>query len=502
MNRTLHGSELAWLELMLSGAYPRGFGSPRSLTAASTARRPVAPVLTVLSVETGNVAPGDVIGLLDPEGVRLAELTIESVESVDPVDAVDAVGAVGPGPMGKVRVSGVPVASTPFSHADYPDLRAMPDSVSSGWDPGPAVAVWGDPPLTWAVREAARRQARELGLPLLEVVPLPSGRDTDTVAHLPARLARVETTRDQGDRAVVVPDPGLRWQPDEILVRASVVAEYGVTTLLVPPGRLSGLGARREAVVASASALGVSLTEVAAHAGETRLDPRVIDRLVLNGQDFPDWFAEPPVAEELRRLHRPRVQGGFTVLLSGLSGSGKSTVARHLAVRLLEHDNRSVSLLDGDVVRHHLSKGLGFSRDDRVTNVRRIGFVASEITKAGGIAVACPIAPYDATRKDVRAMVETHGGFVLVHISTPLDECERRDRKGLYAKARRGEIPEFTGISDPYEEPVDAEVVVDTTHITVDNAVDEVMAALRRLGYLPGDPTALQPQIPPYAVPR
>ena len=150
----------------------------------------------------------------------------------------------------------------------------------------------------------------------------------------------------------------------------------------------------------------------------------------------------------------------------------------------MQTEFRSVTLLDGDVVRHHLSKGLGFARADRDTNVRRIGFVASEITKAGGIAICCPIAPYDATRRDVRAMVEAEGGFVLVHVATPLAECERRDRKGLYAKARRGEIPEFTGISDPYEVPEDADLAIDTTGRTIDSCVDEVMATLGRLGYI------------------
>ncbi|MFL6180999.1 MAG: adenylyl-sulfate kinase, partial [Actinomycetes bacterium] len=192
------------------------------------------------------------------------------------------------------------------------------------------------------------------------------------------------------------------------------------------------------------------------------------------GETLPDWAAEPQLAAEIAKVHRPSSRTGLTILLSGLSGSGKSTVARSLAVGLVEHESRSVTLLDGDVVRHHLSKGLGFSRPDRITNVLRIGFVASEITKAGGIAVCCPIAPYDDTRKEVRKMVREHGQFVLVHVATPLAECERRDRKGLYAKARRGEIPEFTGISDPYETPSDAEVVIDTTGRTIQECVDEV----------------------------
>lgn len=178
--------------------------------------------------------------------------------------------------------------------------------------------------------------------------------------------------------------------------------------------------------------------------------------------------------------------GGATVLFTGLSGSGKSTIAGRLLVHLME-TGRTASLLDGDVVRTHLSKGLGFSRADRDANVRRIGFVAAEITKHGGIAICCPIAPYDETRRAVRAMVERHGRFVLVHVATPIEVCEARDRKGLYAKARAGEIPEFTGVSDPYEEPTDADLVVDTRVESADDAAARVVDHLRRLGVLSND---------------
>lgn len=172
---------------------------------------------------------------------------------------------------------------------------------------------------------------------------------------------------------------------------------------------------------------------------------------------------------------------GATVLFSGLSGSGKSTIAARLVGVLTERYGRSVTLLDGDNVRTHLSSELGFSRADRETNVRRIGWVAAEVTKHGGLAVAAPIAPHADTRAEVRRMIEHAGGpgsFLLVHVSTPLAECERRDRKGLYAKARRGEIGEFTGISDPYEQPTDAELTVDTTGTPVDDAVAQIVAAL------------------------
>ncbi|WP_340537235.1 adenylyl-sulfate kinase [Nocardioides sp. GXZ039] len=183
-------------------------------------------------------------------------------------------------------------------------------------------------------------------------------------------------------------------------------------------------------------------------------------------------------------LPEPERQG-LVLFFTGLSGSGKSTLARALIDRLLEHGGRSVTSLDGDVVRRNLSAGLTFSKADRETNIRRIGWVAAEISRHGGVAVVSPIAPFAETRAQVREMVEDAGGaFFLVHVATPLEECERRDRKGLYAKARRGEIPEFTGISSPYEEPEDADVRVDTTGRSIDDALGDVIAALAEAGYL------------------
>ena len=178
-------------------------------------------------------------------------------------------------------------------------------------------------------------------------------------------------------------------------------------------------------------------------------------------------------------------QQGLVVFFTGLSGSGKSTLARALHDLVLEEGTRTVTSLDGDVVRRHLSAGLTFSKEDRETNIRRIGWVAAEIARHGGIAICSPIAPFDATRRQVRAMVDDAGGaFVLVHVATPLEECERRDRKGLYAKARRGEIPEFTGISSPYEEPDDATVRVDTTGRSIEDALGDVLDTLYDAGYL------------------
>jgi sulfate adenylyltransferase len=205
---------------------------------------------------------------------------------------------------------------------------------------------------------------------------------------------------------------------------------------------------------------------------------------LAEGRDIPEWFTFPEVVQELRRTHPPRKDQGFTLFFTGLSGAGKSTIANVLLVKLLERGGRPVTLLDGDVVRKHLSSELGFSKEHRDINIRRIGYVASEITKNGGIAICAPIAPYDSVRKEVRAMIEPMGGFLLIHLATPLDICEGRDRKGMYAKARQGIIKEFTGISDPYEEPTDAEMKIDTSELSPEEAAQEIVLHLEKLGYI------------------
>jgi sulfate adenylyltransferase len=202
------------------------------------------------------------------------------------------------------------------------------------------------------------------------------------------------------------------------------------------------------------------------------------------GRDIPGWFTYPEVVQELRRSFPPRHKQGLTIFFTGLSGSGKSTIANVLLTKFLETGGRPVTILDGDLVRKHLSSELGFSKEHRDINIRRIGYVASEITKNGGIAVCAPIAPYDATRKAVREMIEPVGGFVLVHIATTVETCEQRDRKGLYAKARAGILKEFTGISDPYEEPKDAEVTINTADLSAEEAAQEIILHLEREGFI------------------
>jgi sulfate adenylyltransferase len=301
--------------------------------------------------------------------------------------------------------------------------------------------------------------------------------------------------------------------PREALLQAIVHKNYGCTHLLVD---FDGEGAVLDTVGAPAYDAAEAAALMSEHAAELgvqwvparemvyledrkqfaaadavadggralRLHASEVRRRLDDGREIPEWFTYPSVARELKLRHPVRSARGFTVFFTGLSGSGKSTVANALRVKLLEIGGRGVTLLDGDLVRRNLSSELGFSKEHRDLNIRRIGFVASEITRAGGVAICAPIAPYDVVRRDVREMVAPCGGFVLVHVATPLEVCERRDRKGMYAKARAGLVKEFTGISDPYETPDDADVVIDTSDMTPSEAMREILLHLEREGYL------------------
>jgi len=226
----------------------------------------------------------------------------------------------------------------------------------------------------------------------------------------------------------------------------------------------------RDEVEAGATILDISGTE--------------LRRRLAEGLEIPEWFSFPDVVTELRRTRPPRAAQGFTVFFTGFSGSGKSTIANALMVKLMEMGGRPVTLLDGDVVRKHLSSELGFSKEHRDINIKRIGYVASEITKNGGIAICAPIAPYTATRRAVREMIEQYGAFVEVHVATSIEECEKRDRKGLYKLAREGKIKEFTGISDPYEVPESPELRVETENVDVDNCAHQVILKLESMGLI------------------
>jgi sulfate adenylyltransferase len=265
--------------------------------------------------------------------------------------------------------------------------------------------------------------------------------------------------------------PGTPELSPVALIRASLAAARQV-----PDGSVVAVPLASHGEPAVDHELGIHV--VAAYAG-----PDPVLALGDGDGEYPDEIAAIVDADQPSADRR-----GLVLFFTGLSGSGKSTVAQAVIDALLEAGERTVTSLDGDVVRRNLSAGLTFSRADRETNIRRIGWVAAEISRHGGVAVCSPIAPFDATRQDVRSMTEAAGGaFFLVHVATPLEECERRDRKGLYAKARRGEIPDFTGISSPYEEPADADLRIDTTGRTIEDCRDEVLGALSKAGYVAAD---------------
>ncbi|MBA2532958.1 MAG: adenylyl-sulfate kinase [Nocardioidaceae bacterium] len=306
--------------------------------------------------------------------------------------------------------------------------------------------------------------------------------------------------RNENPEAFAVPVTAILSTSDVDAVRAHA-AETGRTPLLLAltgpgsPQDLSAPGLVRATLAAARDIPDAVVVAVAAAAGQHR--SAEVAAAYADETFSVDGEGEPSAAvARIRDQDRPPLdRRGLVVFFTGLSGSGKSTLARALHDVLLERGDRTVTSLDGDVVRHHLSKGLGFSRADRETNIARIGWVAAEISRHGGVAICSPIAPFDATRKLVRGMVEAAGGgFVLVHVATPLEECERRDRKGLYAKARAGRIPEFTGISSPYEKPADARVSVDTTGRSIDDALAAVLDVLYLDGRLSRSPAALAPE--------
>jgi sulfate adenylyltransferase len=300
------------------------------------------------------------------------------------------------------------------------------------------------------------------------------------------------TVREQYAGRVVVPVAGPLTDTDLDRLRGAVpvvllaLAGHGTPEDLSPVGLIRATLAAAE-LLEDAAVVAVPLASRGDAEADHEFGQRVVSAyapgevLGVTGEGgLPD-----AVARIVDFDRPPADQQGLVLFFTGFSGSGKSTLARALHDLILEQGERTVTSLDGDVVRRNLSAGLTFSKEDRETNIRRIGWVAAEISRHGGIAICSPIAPFDQTRQQVRAMVDEAGGaFFLIHVATPLEECERRDRKGLYAKARRGEIPEFTGISSPYEEPIDSDVRVDTTGRSIEDALGDVLTGLERAGYM------------------
>ena len=489
---------------------------------------PMPVTLDVPEEVASAIGAGATLALRDPEGVMLAALHVSEVWQPDREAEARAVfGTTDPTHPGVAHLlqrsapyyvgGALDGIQAPVYH-DYHELRLTPGELRTqfsrlGWLR--VVAFQTRNPLHRAHQELTLRAAKEVEANLLihPVVGMTKPGDVDHYTRVRCYQAIMPGYPHNTAMLSLLPLAMRMGGPREAIWHAIIRKNYGVTHFIVGrdhagPGSdaegkpFYGPYDAQELLREHEAELGVTMVPFRQMLYVEDLDTylpedevpegtRVLSisgteqrRRLNEGRELPEWFTPPAVATELRRSYPPRSKQGFTVFFTGLSGAGKSTIANVLLVKLLEMGGRPVTLLDGDIVRKHLSSELGFSKEHRDINIRRIGYVASEITKNGGVAICAPIAPYDATRKDVRAMIEPFGGFILVHLSTPIEVCEERDRKGLYAKARAGILKEFTGISDPYEEPTDAEVTVNTGERSPEEAAQEIILHLEQEGFI------------------
>ena len=525
------------LELLMNGGfYPlNGFLSQADYDSVVDSMRladgtlwPMPITLDVAQAIADEVEIGQQVALRDAEGVIMA--TLDITDKWTPDKAVEAQKVFGTTDdahpavdhlfrlSGPVYLGGTVRGIEPPVHYDYRARRDSPNELRSyfrkmGWRR--VVAFQTRNPLHRAHQELTFRAARDAQANLL-IHPVVGMTKPGDIDHF-TRVRCYEAVLDKYPSATThlsLLNLAMRMGgPREAVWHGLIRKNHGCTHMIIGrdhagPGKDSdgndfyGAYDAQELFAAHQDEIGVEMIDfkhmvyVQEKAQYFPSDEVEDDWTVLNisgtelrrrlaeGLEIPDWFSFPEVVEELRRTRPPRSRQGFTVFFTGLSGSGKSTVANALMIKLMEMGGRPVTLLDGDVVRKNLSSELGFSKEHRDLNIMRIGYVASEITKNGGIAICAPIAPYASTRKSVRERVEAYGTFVEVHVATPLEVCEQRDRKGLYKLARAGKIKEFTGISDPYEVPEDPEVRLDTDEATVDNCAHQVLLKLENIGLI------------------
>lgn len=525
------------LELLMNGGFfpLKGFqteadydGVVENMRTADGTLWPIPVTLDVSEKFADSIAPGQDIALRDQEGVILAILSItdkwvpnkareaEKVFGADDLahPAVNYLHNVA----GPVYLGGPITGIQQPVHYDFKARRDTPNELRAffrkmGWRR--IVAFQTRNPLHRAHQELTFRAAKEAEANLL-IHPVVGMTKPGDVDHF-TRVRCYEAVLDKYPAATThlsLLNLAMRMGgPREALWHAIIRKNHGLTHFIVGrdhagPGKNSqgkdfyDPYAAQTLVAEHQAEIGIEMVDFKQMVyvqekaqyypvdevpeGSTVLDisGTELRRRLREGLEIPDWFSFPEVVKELRRTSPPRSKQGFTVFFTGLSGSGKSTIANALMVKLMEMGGRPVTLLDGDVVRKHLSSELGFSKEHRDINIKRIGYVASEITKNGGIAICAPIAPYTATRRAVREMIEAYGAFIEVHVATSIEECERRDRKGLYKLAREGKIKEFTGISDPYEAPTAAELVVNTEGAEVDYCAQQVILKLESMGLI------------------
>jgi sulfate adenylyltransferase len=536
---TLTQRQLCDLELLLNGGFSplRGFMSQAAYEGVLRNMRLPNGILWSMPINldvpqsvANKLAMGGRLGLCDAEGFMLAVLRVEDVWKPDKKHEAELVFATTSMTHPGVRylyeqvhdtyVGGEIEGIQAPTHYDFETLRDTPEDLRHlfdklGWRR--VVAFHTSKPMHRLHQEITLQAAKEAHAHILlhPAVGMTKPGDMHYYArvhcyeaikrHYPYNLAMLS----------LLPIAMRMAGPREALLNAIVRQNYGCTHFIVGPEHAAPPNVREGATRFYSPYAAQNLVEQYQDELDIRMIPikemryvpersqfltlEQIERENKKGilftdselyhhlshnKEIPGWFSYPEVIAALRKVCPPRNRMGMTLFFTGLSGSGKSTLARILYAKFIEGGGRPVTLLDGDIVRHNLSSELGFSKEHRDINVRRIGFVASEITKNGGVAVCAPIAPYTATRRAVRENVEQHGAFIEIHVATPLEVCESRDRKGLYAKARKGLIPEFTGISDPYEVPERPEIRIDTSALTPMQAAQEIILYLLREGYL------------------
>ncbi len=534
---TLTERQLCDLELLLNGGFSPLTGFLGEVDYESVRDRlrladgtvwPMPITLDVSRATAEPLAPGQSVALRDREGFMLAVLHLEEFFVPDKAREAQAVfgstDRAHPGvaylldQAGEVYLGGKLEGVQLPLHYDFTQLRRTPtelraEFVRLGWRR--VVAFQTRNPMHRAHKELTMRAAaeEEAGLLIHPVVGMTKPGDIDHYTRVRCYQAIAEHYPDKMMMLSLLPLAMRMGGPREALWHTLIRKNYGCSHFIVGrdhagPGEASdgsdfyGPYEAQELVAEYQSEIGVRMVpfkemayveeraeyepvdEIPEDATVKRLSGTEVRRRLREGLEIPEWFSFPNVVAELRRSYPPKHRQGVTIFFTGLSGAGKSTVANVLEARFREMGGRPVTLLDGDVVRHHLSSELGFTREHRNLNVRRIGFVAKEITKNGGIAICAPIAPYRHVREENRDMIEEFGGFIEVYVRTPMEVCEARDRKGLYAKARQGLIKDFTGIDDPYEEPLDPAVALDTTDLSPMEAAQEVLLHLEKEGYL------------------
>jgi len=490
---------------------------------------PMPICLDVPQATAKRCAPGARLALTDQEGFLLAVLTISEIWRPDLAREAEAVYGTSdtrrhPGVerflaetnewylAGRVEGISLPI------HYDFRELRLTPSEthrrfLQYGWRR--VLGFHTRDYLHCAHREMVFRAAREAGASIFlhPVVGLDHPGNMEHYCHVHCYQEILKYFPKNMILLAITPLAERQAGPREALWHALIRRNFGCTHFMVADDHADPFADGHGALFYPRGAAQELVAEMAGETGIQMVEQRRFgyDRhqktyVVLQGTDIPDtvcsidsrelrrrleldlpipeWFSYPEVVQELKRAFPPRHKQGFTVFLTGLSGSGKSTIAKVLMVKFMEMRDRPVTLLDGDIVRRHLSSELRYTKAHRNLNVTRIGFVASEITKNGGIALCAPIAPYEESRRANRELISRYGGYIEVYVSTPLAVCEQRDRKGLYAKARAGIIKGVTGISDPYEVPRNPEVTIDTSEMTPAEAVQEILLYLTRQGYI------------------